>query len=82
MIDNLRPSTKYEVCLWCFYEETDQSFKEKICHTTGTKGILYCRYLINLFYILDEDKYSIWIVGTIVMFVVIVVPIVYVLQYW
>ncbi|CAF3648052.1 unnamed protein product [Rotaria sordida] len=39
-IDRLRPSTKYTICLYCYYERTDQSFKKEICHTINTKGIL------------------------------------------
>ncbi|CAF0973314.1 unnamed protein product [Rotaria sordida] len=36
-IDRLRPSTKYTICLYCYYERTDQSFKKEICHTINTK---------------------------------------------
>ncbi|CAF0815218.1 unnamed protein product [Rotaria sp. Silwood1] len=37
-IDGLRSSTQYKICLYCFYEQTDQSFRKEICHTIKTKG--------------------------------------------
>ncbi|CAF4111813.1 unnamed protein product [Rotaria sp. Silwood2] len=39
LINHLRPSTQYKICLHCYYERTDHSFKKEICHTIKTKGI-------------------------------------------
>ncbi|CAF2960440.1 unnamed protein product [Rotaria sp. Silwood2] len=39
LINHLRPSTQYKICLDCYYERTDHSFKKEICHTIKTKGI-------------------------------------------
>lgn len=35
-IKSLQPSTKYEVCLRCFYEKTDHSYKEEKCQRATT----------------------------------------------
>jgi len=37
-IERLRPSTEYEVCLKCYYEVDDQSFKEEHCRRTKTSS--------------------------------------------
>ncbi|CAF2529323.1 unnamed protein product [Rotaria sp. Silwood2] len=37
LINGLHSSTQYNICLYCFYERTDQSFEKEICHTIKTK---------------------------------------------
>ncbi|CAF3581864.1 unnamed protein product [Adineta steineri] len=36
LIDRLQLSTKYTICLRCYYKQTDESFKEKTCVTVST----------------------------------------------
>ncbi|CAF3957940.1 unnamed protein product [Adineta steineri] len=36
LIDRLQLSTKYRICLRCYYKQTDESFKEKTCVTITT----------------------------------------------
>ncbi|CAF1369710.1 unnamed protein product [Rotaria sordida] len=37
LINRLHSSTKYKICLYCFYERIDQSFQKEICHIIKTK---------------------------------------------